>query len=472
MGQRIGNTFRAALLAISAYALPDSNLAGLEDPSIEEARRRLGGQLSLQPITRTRWYIEHVENAEWAADAGDMLEAGRLCRAMDRDGVLAGLLATRAGGLVQLPKVFDGPLDMIERLQEGGEQARSEFAEMCPPTELEAFVSDFIKLNLAVAELVPVEGRSYPLFVRRLPEYLTFRWSENRWYFRSAVGLIPITPGDGRWVLLLGGRESPWQRGTWRALGRAFVEKEHADMARANFERTVANPARVGIAPAGATEGQLTKWFKRVAAWGYNTVFAVKAGWDVKLLESNGQGAKSFPETIDDKNEEFQFLLHGQIVTGTGGVGFANADVFDDVKADLIQRDGDAVSHCISTQVLPVWVVTTYGEERLDECPVFSWDTTPPSDLASVGAAMTAAATAAKAWNEALTASGLEVDAEAFAAKFGIPVRARRAATDAATSTSSNVVPMTRVTKVDEASALRTTSKRLRAISARSRVAA
>lgn len=465
MGSRIGNTFRAALLAISAYALPDSQFAlSLDDPEVEATRRRYGGQLSLQPLTRTRWYIEHVEAAEWEADAGVLLEAGRLCRAMDRDGVLAGLLSTRAGGLVQLPQKFDGPSDMIEQLQAGGIQARSQFAEMCPPTELEAFVSDFIKLHVAVAELVPVDGRAYPVFVRQLPENLEFRWVENRWYFRSITGPIPITPGDGRWVLLLGGRIAPWQRAPWRALGRAFVEKEHADMGRANWERGLANPARVGIAPASATDSQLQKWFKKVAAWGYNSVFALKPGWDVKLIEGKGEGAASFRDTIKEKNEEFQFLLHGQIVTGTGGVGFANADVFDDVKADLIQRDGDAVAHCLSTQVLPMWVVSTYGEDRLDETPTFRWDTTPPSDLNAVASSMTSAATAVKTWTEALAASSSdrEVDVEAFAAKYGIPTRAR-------TKPIANDLSLDRSEVDDQASRSATIGRRLRSVQARAR---
>lgn len=422
--QRVGDNFRAALLAISAYALPlRDHEPSLDDPSVEAARARIGGQLTLQPLTRTRWYPEHLEAAEWQADAGNLLEAGRLARAMERDGVLQGLLATRCGGLVKLPKRFRGPADMVDRLQSGGAQARSVFDEMLPPSELEAFTSDFVKLGVAVGELVPVEGRDFPLFVRRSPEYLVFRYSENQWFFQSAVGLIPITPGDGRWVLLLGGREMPWQRGLWRALGRAYVRKEHACLARDNWERTLANPARVGTAPQGATGSEIASWFRKVAAWGFNTVFALKPGWDVKLLESKGEGYQSFSSTIKEQNEEYQFLLHGQVVTSTGGVGFANADVFDDVRADLVQRDGDAVAHVINTQVLPAWTLNTYGEERFGESPTFAWDTTPPSDLAAIANTYAQAAGAINALRDALAVYGRELDIDAVISRFGIPTK-------------------------------------------------
>lgn len=422
----------APLLAISAYWNIATNryAAELDDQTSEDVRRAMGGQLTAIPTIRTRWYQRTLEDAKYKATHGDMSLAGQLCVSLEDDGVLRGVLATRTGGLVRLPKKFrasNGAQDMADALQVGGDQARSVFDEMCPPTELEALMGDFVKLGVAVAELVPVEGRDYPVLVRRLPEFLVYRWSENQWYFRTLINLIPITPGDGQWVLLTAGRESPWLAGLWRSLGRAFITKDHARNHRDSWEAKLANAARIATAPQGSTAEQRVSWFRQVAAWGVNTVFALMPGWDVRLLESNGKGADSFVETIKEQNQEIIMAISGQTVTADGGVGFANADVFDSIKADLIQRDGDALAHCVNTQIIPAWVLNTYGEHRLADCPTVSWDTTPPLDQKAIADSLIAGAEALTQWTLALAPFDLQPDVRSFCTKFGVPVEAKKA---------------------------------------------
>jgi phage gp29-like protein len=82
-----------------------------------------------------------------------------------------------------------------------------------------------------------------------------------------------------------------------------------------NWEAKLANPARVAVAPSGAAEEQAEGWFRTVMAWGVNTVFGMRPGYDVKLIESNGRGFDSFNKTIADQNNEMIIAVAGQTVT-------------------------------------------------------------------------------------------------------------------------------------------------------------
>lgn len=414
----------AALLGISAYAPPATSALDLESRTVESVRRAMGGQLAPPPQTQTRWYLSDLETAEYAADLGDISMAARLMAAARKDGVLAGVLSTRTGGLVRLPKRFRGDPAVVGALELGHDSIRSVFDEMLPSTELALLAGDGIELGVGVGELLPVQGRDYPVFTRLNPEFLRYRWTENRWYYASVAGLIPITPGDGRWLLHTpGGRLAPWQNGLWKAIGRAYIRKEHANLHKDNWEAKLANPARVAIAPQAAAEEQKQSWFQAVMAWGINTVFGLTPGYDVKLLESNGRGHESFEKTIADQNNEFMIAVAGQTVTTDGGAGFQNSDIHKSIRADLIKETADALAYTINTQALPPFVVARWGEEMLARSGVVEWDVTPAKDRSSEASSLVQTAAAITQLADALQRFDRELDIDALCTRFGVPVR-------------------------------------------------
>lgn len=395
----------------------------------EQKKRKASGPRSPIPTTQTRWYLKDVEIAEHAANLGDLSAAARLMRSARSDGTYAGVLSTRTDGLLQLPKRFTGDEEIIAELEVGHETARSVFDEIYPPSELGLLAKDGIELGVGVGEHVEVEGRDYPVFVRLDPEFLYFNHSENQWYYRSMTGTEPVIPGDGRWVLHApGGRTSPWHHGTWRAIGKAFVRKEHAELHKDNYEQQLAHAARVAVSPQGASEKHKQSWFKRVMAWGKNTVFGVTPGYDVKLLESKGVGHESFDNTISRQERQLVLATAGQTVTTDGGAGFQNSNIHATIRADLIQATANALAYTLNTQGLPQYVARKHGLDAINRTPVVSWDTTPPADRTREGAAMLSVGDAIVKLTEALAPHGLAPDARAIAVKFGIPVKPATAA--------------------------------------------
>lgn len=425
LGQRINDGVRATLLNLAGF-LGGSSPDGYLDLNSDEAdsmRSNFGGQIQLPSYVRTRWYQKDVETAEYLSNCGDLSLAAQLMSYAGRDGILNGVMSTRTDGLVRLPKTFRGPEDILEDLRSSDLSSRPVFDEMFPPGELALLARDGIGLGVGVGELRWVEARSYPVFVRLDPQFLTYVWNEDRWYYQSVIGLLPITPGDGRWVLHTpGGRQNPWQSGLWRCLARAAIRKDHASLGRDNWERKLANPARVAVAPNGASESHRQSWFQKVMAWGMNTVFGLTPGYDVKLLESNGRGYDSFLQTIKDQNDEMIIAVAGQTVTTDGGVGFSNADVHKSIRADLIQATSQGLAYTINTQGIPAYVASVFGEDRLDECPVINWDTTPPKDLTASATALSMAGQAITSIRKALEEDDLTLDTRAMCSQYGIPL--------------------------------------------------
>jgi hypothetical protein len=412
----------AALLGLSAYQRSEGYGADLDDPAVIQVREAMGGQLSNMPTTRLRWYLQDLETAQCQADAGALMMAAQLCRAMRRDGTITGLLGTLTSGIVRLPKRFYGDPRSVSALQQRN-GTRSVFDDMFPPSELSLMASDGYNVGVGVAELVPVEGRDFPIMIRLEPEYLSYRWNENRWYYMSTAGLLPITPGDGRWILHTpGGRMSPWLSGRWPALGRAFINKEHALLGRSNYSAKLANAARAAIAPLGSTERERVGMLKRLIAWGTNTVFDLPPGWDVKLIESNGIGYKVYQEEIDTSDKEAAIAIAGQIVTVEGGTGFSNQDVHRAIRADIIQDVADGLAYTLNTQGIPQYVAAKWGIDAIETGAILEWDVKRPRDLTAEAASLVGAANAITMLRDALAAYGRDLDIDELTTRFGVPI--------------------------------------------------
>lgn len=413
-----------ALLAVSTYQKPPvGGPVDLDSSVLDRIRAALGGALQPIPFTKTRWFQADLETAAHAADGGDMTWIGQLWRSMKRDGYIMGLSETRTAGLMGLPKKWYGNASLTKRLQPDAE-GRSMFDELIPPTELAQHAADTLVCGVGVGELMPVKGRDFPVFVRLDPEFLRYRWNEQRWYYQSVGGALPITPGDGRWVLTAaGGRVAPWQGGLWPSLGRAFITKEHAMLHRGNYSGKLANPARVVHAPNAATEEQRVGFLSRLLAWGLNTTIELPPGWEASLLESNGRGWEVFKEEIDTSNQEIMIALAGQFVTVTGGTGFANADIHETIRADLIERTGKSVAQTVNTQILPQWAIGEIGLEALNDPPRMMWETDPPADQAVEAKAMKDGAAALRELQAVLASLGVRLDHDEIVRRRGWPVK-------------------------------------------------
>lgn len=406
---------------------PATGFTDLDARPVQQVRRMYNGQLGPLGRTRTRWYEADLEAAISAADQGIINPLASLMQAAKMDGVYAGILAARTLGLVRLRKNFLGDPKIVAAMQSGeasnADSPTSLFDTVMPSGELSRWIADGIELGVCVAEMVPIEGWTYPLFVRQDPRWLIYRWTENRWYYMTVAGPVAIEPGDGRWVLgCPGGRVNPWQGGIAPSIGRDFIDKLSAREFRASYNGKLAHPARVGKAPLGSDDAQQEALMNQLIAWGPNQAFTMPDGWDISLVESNGRGFECFRRTIEDCDRSMVITVSGQEVTVDGGSGFQNSDIFKSIRSDFIQSTGDWASQVLSTQALPVVIASIWGEAANDRGCTFAWDTTPPKDQNAEATSLVTAANAIKGIREALTGTNRSLDVGLLCERANIPV--------------------------------------------------
>jgi hypothetical protein len=441
----------AALLSRSIYdGIAKVPGVSVDSRLVTSIREALGGNLTPLPTTKLEWFLEEVDQASRLADLGDLSMAAKLCRAMRRDPVISGLLATKSGGITRLPKRWTGNEAVVESLTRT-DRGVSVFDLMCPPTELRKMADDADFLKVAFAELVPVQGRPYPVLERKDPEHFVYLWQYNQWCFRSNAGLIPVTPGDGRWVINFAGpRIAPWQDGNWHAIGRSWVRKDSLQHLKSNWAFHLANAARVAVSPRSATKEGRAQWLQQIGSWGINSVFNAPEGWDVKLLESNGRGWEGFDTSIKEANEDFMIALAGQLVSITGGTGFSSEDLYASIRYDLIQESATPLAHTISTQVLPYYTYLT-DPGAFEESPCYTYDVKRPSDLTAEASIYTALGAGLAALEDAAAKHGLTVDAAAVFSKYDIDVKRKPAGNTPTAKLALAPTDIAKVVTVDEA---------------------
>lgn len=433
----LSDAFRAvvsALQGISTFSPASQPGPSLND--VQEIRKAIGGNLEIIPPVRLRWYPPDIERAQNQASNGDLLLIGQLCESMRLDGVLRGLSDARTS-VANFPRRFYGSREVVDTLDSKNVSDRSVYNEMVPSTEARLMIDDGLKAGVAIGELVPVVGRNFPVLVRRFPQNLFFMQTQNQWYYRSVAGLMPIAPGvpdanGNAWVLHIpGGRLAPWNSGLWNTLGRAYINKTQTLFARQSYVMKHAHPARVATAALGATEEERRGMLTSLIRWALNGAFALPIGWDIKLLESKGEGIKVYDDEINTYNSEMATALCGSAVMLQGTAGFSNMDVFRIVQTDLIRTTAEAWDHTVNTQVLPSFIATRWGVDALKNATTVETDCTPPKDRKVEADTMQSLANAidslvkaiAEAQKAGASSTPVTLDLDEMLARFGIPIR-------------------------------------------------
>jgi hypothetical protein len=385
---------------------------------VEQRGPRKRRRVAPLPVDRTRWLRADIEAAEHQANTGQLQRAAQIAQWVKEDLFVGGLMGTRCS-VPRLPREWRGDEEARVWLQ--GEGARPGcFDRIFPPGELEEMAIDHLDLGVSVSMFVHPECAEFPVLVDLDNQYMRYLPGEDRWQYQGWGKVYDIEPGNGVWVVHQNGLVDPWRRGLWSSLGYDQVSEDGAGLARDGYIWKFGNPFVMAVSPTGASEDQKARFWTGMLDFVMGFA-GVTPGYDAKLIEAKGEGNKVFGDAESKTERRAMIAIAGQLVTTTGGVGFANAEIFETIASHLVTRTAQDLCSTMNEQALPHvlrWAVQAGLLTPRDYDLLLAYDTTPPQARKAEAEALTAVAQAFTAMKEA----GFNPDRREFQARFRLPL--------------------------------------------------
>lgn len=380
-----------------------------------------------EPTTRTLvdWTPERLRRAEHLANGGALTLAADVCEWVAGDDRVVAVLGARVKGLLGRPVAFEPGRGRKRGSAVRALEAEEDWWHALPEAELARLLGWGILLGVGVGALTWGErrGRMVPRLEVWSPRHLRFDAVSRAWRVavedgQGRAGEREVDPESRRWVLYTPtGASRPWTGGAWRALGLWCLLKRYAQQDWARYSERQGAGVIVGTVPEGAPREDRERLAEDLAGLGRDTAIALPAGFDVKLVESIARTWDTFKAQIDAADTAVAILLAGQnLTTEVQGGSLAAAQVHARVGLQLIRGDAETLATTLHDQVLAPWAELNFGAS--DAAPWPEWDVEPPEDAKAHADIFVSLGTALAQ----MQAAGVQVDVEALAERFNLPL--------------------------------------------------
>ena len=204
------------------------------------------------------------------------------------------------------------------------------------------------------------------------------------------------------------------------------MSEDGAGLHRDGFIWRFGNPFVIAKAPQAMSEDQKLSFWGAVKQWTMGFA-GVTPGHDVSLLQPKAEGREVFKDAEEKVERRAMMRIAGQIVTSTGGVGFANAEIFATIASYLVARTGQDLATSLNTPAIPIVLHWASRQCTISAHRPLSigYDTTPPQAREAAAKVISEAIKAFIAqWDAAEKANDprLRPDPEEYRARFRLPV--------------------------------------------------
>lgn len=356
---------------------------------------------------------------------GQFYSPAQLVDLMRRDDRISGVWDTRLNGLLGSPVDFEHSGD--GRRTKLVDELKEIFPDICSTYALSQLLAWARWLGVGIGQLVwdRKENRWCPYLKVWHPRFVYWNWGERQYHVITEEGDVPVTPGDGQWVLLTPwGPVRGWMYSQIRTLSILWLMRQWAMRDWARYSEVHGLPIRKAIVPKDAADDEKQRFVSELARIGSEATVRVPQGadgdkFDVVLTEAMGKSNESFEMLLKRLDMSIAIAVLGQnLTTEVTGGSYAAANVHDRIRIDFLKSDARCLEQCVRDQILKPWASINYGDPELAPKPCWYVQTT--EDKTQFAQAFMNISLGL----EKLQASGMNVDLETLAEKVGIPLDA------------------------------------------------
>lgn len=341
-------------------------------------------------LSQTLFSVNDIRNAIGDLVIGQFDRPAQLADVIMADSRVVAAMGSRVGGVFGRPARF-----RIKKKYRGSRiarECRDAWAESWVTMNATAAFSEMhrwgIMLGFWIGQLIwDHSGKwSVPIPVTWHPRYTWYHWLYRVFVAVSMDGLVPVTPGDGHWVL-----HAPYgaYRGWFRAVLWSIADWVHGrkltlrDQLRYNERHGL--PIFKAKSPAGALPKSIDRWRQQLRCIGQEAVIHLPQGvdkqysYDVEMMEASDQAYLAFKTAIDQMGSEVILaILWQNLMTEVKEGSYAAARMHGDVRETAVELDENADSHTVNTQIAPAFALNNFGDADL--APVTHWPVRPEED--------------------------------------------------------------------------------------------
>lgn len=398
-------------------------------------RPRVIGARAPVDLTADTWTIAQTRRALKLHLDGDFSRSALLADAMRGDERISADLRTRVMAVTGLPfRIDPSPAGDQRRAKMIAAELAAGWSRICPASTARALLRSAAFMSVAYG---PVRwsadgGRWWPSIEPWHLQHFRLDPSRDTWTTQTTTGLEDVVPGDGTWLVYQPEGTRAWVDCAVRGLAIPYHLRKDSRRDWGRFSEKHGLPITGAVVPEEADAEDKDDFFADLRGMGNEGIVLLPKdrdgrGFDLTMIEpKNVASWKAFEAALYHCDVSIAVAMLGQASNAQEGGSYAKATALAAYRQDLLEAEAAALAEALRVQVLRPWALWNFGDAEL--APILVWDATPPEDAAKLATTLQTAGNALVPWQAAAAAAGYDLDFEALAQRFGVPLRRRVAA--------------------------------------------